>query len=312
MRIFVTGGSGYIGRGVLRALAKAGHRMIGLARSDGAAKVLRKLGADVVLGDLAEPERWRSQVRGHDAALHLAMVQGKAAAEIDWRTVEVLLKEALSDRGPSHVIYTSGVMVLGDTGNAAAGEEARTSSAAAAVAWRPAVERSVLEAATGRLVTAVVRPGMVYGGAAGLVAAFFETAAQGGASMVVGDGLNRWAPVHRSDLAALYLRLLEAGAGGIYHAVEERSERVLDIARRASELAGAKGAVNLLPLEAARAAMGPFADALCLDQVVAAERSSALGWRPSRRILAGGLEEAFEEWKKRKEEVTERDRSPAP
>ena len=134
MRIFVTGGSGYIGRGVLRALAKAGHRMIGLARSDGAAKVLRKLGADVVLGDLAEPERWRSQVRGHDAALHLAMVQGKAAAEIDWRTVEVLLKEALSERGPSHVIYTSGVMVLGDTGNAAAGEEARTSSAAVAVA----------------------------------------------------------------------------------------------------------------------------------------------------------------------------------
>lgn len=298
MRIFVTGGSGYIGRGVLRALAKAGHRVTGLARSDGAANALRELDADVVRADLTEPGRWRGQVRGHDAAVHLAMAQGEETAAIDRQTVALLLEEALSERGPSHVVYTSGVMVLGDTSDAAAGEEAGTSGAAAAVAWRPAVERSVLEAGTARLVTAVVRPGMVYGGSAGLVAAFFETAARGGAAIVVGDGLNRWAPVHRDDLAALYLRVLEARAGGIYHGAEERSERVLDLARRASVLAGANGAVKLLPLVEARAAMGPFADALCLDQVVAAERSRQLGWRPSHAILAGGLERAFEEWKR--------------
>lgn len=299
MHIFMTGGSGYIGRGVLRALAKAGHRVTGLARSDRAANALRELDADVVRGELADPERWRSQIRGHDSAIHLAMAQGEETAAIDQQTVAVLLQEALSERGPSHVVYTSGVMVLGNTGDAAAGEGAGTSGAAAAVVWRPAIERSVLEARTGRLVTAVVRPGMVYGGSAGLVSAFFETAARGGAAIVVGDGLNRWAPVHRDDLAALYLQVLEARAAGIYHAVEERSERVLDVARRASEIAGARGAVDLLPLEDARAAMGPFADALCLDQVVAAERSSGLGWRPSRRILSGGLEEAFEEWKNR-------------
>jgi nucleoside-diphosphate-sugar epimerase len=47
--VFVTGGSGYIGRNVLRAVVQAGHPVRALARSKASAAVVASLGAEVTL-----------------------------------------------------------------------------------------------------------------------------------------------------------------------------------------------------------------------------------------------------------------------
>jgi len=70
--VFVAGGSGYIGRNVLRELAQSGHRLRALARSAALADVVSKLGAEPILGDLSDIETLREGMSGVGYLIHAA------------------------------------------------------------------------------------------------------------------------------------------------------------------------------------------------------------------------------------------------
>jgi len=70
--VFVTGGSGYIGRNVLRALVKAGHPVRALARSKASADVVASLGAEPVAGDLFDTEALYKGMSGAGYLIHAA------------------------------------------------------------------------------------------------------------------------------------------------------------------------------------------------------------------------------------------------
>jgi nucleoside-diphosphate-sugar epimerase len=75
-------------------------------------------------------------------------------------------------------------------------------------------------------------------------------------------------------------------AHGIYNATRGASVPYLEIAHAASRAAGGDGTVERIPLEAARAQLGVFADALAIDlQIDSAKATRELGWEPHRPIL---------------------------
>jgi nucleoside-diphosphate-sugar epimerase len=287
MKIFVTGATGYIGTAVCEALSKAGHKVIGLARSPEASEKLSRRGIEPHRGELKDKDSLRAAARKADAVIHAASPSDATSEEADNSLLDAVLPELKCTNKP--FIYTSGVWVIGDTGKSIADENFPLHPTPL-VAWRVATEQKALESAKDGTRAIVIRPGIVYGRGGSIPASFIQSAKDRGVVAYVGDGENHWPTVHVEDVADLYVRALEkAVADSLFHAAEKDSVRVRDVALAASQGAGIPGKVAAWPLEDARKTLGPFADALVLDQQISSEKArKILGWNPKQ---AGILED---------------------
>jgi len=296
MRIFLTGATGYIGHAVVRELTAAGHEVTGLVRSEEKAAVLSGLGAKAVVGNIKDPGSYREIATDQDALLHTAFEYSAQTVDADRLAVGTLVAAAVGGKAQV-LVYTSGIWVLGQTGDDPAFEDATTEHPAALVAWRVGHEKMVLAAANDHLATAVVRPGMVYGGKGGIIGSYFESAEKHGASQYLGNGRNRIPMIHVEDLARFYRAVVEHRGRGVFHAVDGNAVQLADVAQAASEAAGKGGETRSVPLDEARQKMGPVVDALILDQVIASGRNVEIGWRPLHESFLGDAPAAYAEWK---------------
>jgi len=302
MRVFLTGATGYVGSAVLEALLRAGHEVTALVRDPEKAERVARRGVHPIIGDLGKPASYLAAAQSSDAFVHTALEHSKQTVAVDRRAIEALLSAAAQRASAGHsatVIYTSGIWVLGDTQGAATEDAAPRPTPL--VAWRPEHERLVLESGRNGVRTAVIRPAVVYGGARGILGDLLKDAANG-LVRVVGDGKNRWPCVYDRDLADLYARVLaHPEATGIFHANDEADERVNDIVEAIADHAKMRPDVRHVPIEEARAKMGPYADALALDQIVRSPRARALGWAPTLHSVAGNVARLLEEFRAARE-----------
>jgi nucleoside-diphosphate-sugar epimerase len=303
MHILLTGATGYVGSAVLEAFVRAGHDVAALVREPAKADVLERRGVRSVVGELGNPAAYADAAEQAEVVVHTAIDASVRRDKIDRLAVETLLAAAAKRSAAGHpaaFVYTSDLWVLGNTTVPA--EEDAPVQPTAYVAWRPEHERLVLDAGSrGTVRTAIVRPGIVYGGTRGIIADLLKDAANG-LVRVIGEGTNHWPCVYVRDLADVYLRVAtHPEAFGVFHANDEADESIADIVDAIAGHVRMPPDIRHVPLPEARTKIGTYADALALDQRVRSSRARALGWAPTLHSVSGNVARLMEEFRARRE-----------
>jgi dihydroflavonol-4-reductase len=119
VRAAVTGGSGVVGRAVVRHLVEAGHEVAALAHSEASAEHLVRTGASTVPGDVLDPLTLRDLVAGADIVFHIAGVNQICSPDPDHmdrvnidgtRNVLAACREA----GTQRMVHTSSAAAIGE------------------------------------------------------------------------------------------------------------------------------------------------------------------------------------------------------
>src|SRR5439155_22188838 len=133
--------------------------------------------------------------------------------------------------------------------------------------WRIAHEEIAVELSAHDVATLVMRPGTLYGSSRGIVGGWFAEAQAKQCVTYPGDGSQRWAMVHREDVADAYLLALEHGhPGDRFLLADESRHTVRQLAEAAAAAAGVPA--KPWPVDEVISTLGVYGKALLNDQQV--------------------------------------------
>lgn len=292
MRIFVTGATGFIGSAVVKELIAAGHRVLGLCRSEEKAAALAAAGAEVIRGSLEDTESLEDGAARSDGVIHLAFNHDfsrfVANCEDDRRVIRALGSVLVGSNRP--LVVTSGTPIA----NTVPGEPAREDNAIVGsdVHPRAASEETAAAVAAEGVNVSVVRLPQVHDPVRqGLITPLTDTYRKYGACAYLGEGLNRWPAAHVLDVAALYRLVIEkAEPNAKYHAVGEEGVPMRDIAAALGRRL--KLPVKSIAPQEAPAVFGWLAMLAGHDMPASsAQTRRKLGWGPTGPGLIADLEQ---------------------
>ncbi len=293
MNVFVTGATGFIGSATVQELLKAGHDVLGLARSDEGAAAVAAAGARVHRGDLSDVDSLQRGAAASDGVIHTAFIHDFAnygpAAEADRRAIETFGTVLAGSGRP--LVVTSGTLFVGAPGTVGTEEDMAPQNHAIPRVSEPAALAFTLQDVR---VSVVRLPPSVHGeGDHGFVPYLIGLAREKGVSAYIGDGLNRWPAVHRLDAAHLFRLALEnAPAGTRLHGVADEGVPTRAIA----EVIGRRLNVPVVSKTAEEAAehFGWIAPFFGVDRPASsALTQERFGWHPSRLALLADLDNAY-------------------
>lgn len=305
--VFVTGGTGYIGTEVVRALARERPdlHLVAIARSESSARRLRELGADPVLGDLTKPGKWQESLRSSNYVIHaaqppvdfskrLSRAHGERYQAQRGAMVEQLIA-ALDPRPSVRVIHCAGNSYYGRTDSTPRDETMTPDPIGFGAYIRDSIER--FEAAAERgLDVVTVFPAAVYGDGAWLKEFVLKPLGQGKRLAKIGGGGALISPMYVKDVARAMVHMLDVQAdeldqiGRRVFLVDGHPVTYEELHEEAARLLDAKLRYFNVPGFMFRLMAGPIVHSYMTSHTVYSNtRLRALGFEPRYPTIREGL-----------------------
>lgn len=270
VKVFVTGGTGFIGGEVVRQLRERGDEVVCLVRNPAKGAKLTELGCELVAGDLGDEAAIRRGIEGCDAVIHAAAVyevgipasERPAMREANVGGTERVLGAALRARVPK-VVYVSTVGVFGNTHGRIVDE----SYEHPAEEFTSAYEETKWEAhqVAKRLIDeglpcTIVQPGGVYGpGDTSSIGQLLDQFLSGKMPLIPFPELGICL-THVEDIAAGILLALDKGAPGEAYVISGPAATVREAIGVVADVTGRKAPKRAIPtpLMKAMTPIGPL------------------------------------------------------
>ncbi len=237
--IVVTGAAGYLGQEVVRALAESGKRVRAFVRPFTETRVLEELGAEVVWGDIRDPEAVGDALRGASAVVHLAAGLRGSPRFMQETCVTGTENIAAAARrlNVRHVVYVSSVAVYDIDSAGKSGtiteltplEGAPEQRGVSSAAKRGAEDIALREAAESGWT--ILRPAVIFGNGRDLAALLGVRL--GALVLVLGSRRKRLRLVHVSDVAQAIVLVLSnpASRGQLFNLAHPDRLRAEELVR---------------------------------------------------------------------------------
>jgi dihydroflavonol-4-reductase len=320
VRVFVTGGAGFIGRSVCRQLRARGDEVVAVVRDPGRATDLEDIGCEVRAGDLTSPEALAGGMRPCDGVIHLAgsYKVGVPARErpqmydANVGTTHRVLEAAIAT-GVPRIIHVSTVNAFGNTRGKIVDETYRRDVTKGFVSYYDETKYlahvAARELANSGAPILIAMPGTTYGpGDHSLAGAQLRQAFEG-RLRVTGMTDVGISPAHVDDVAGAIVAMLTQGRVGESYILAGRNMRLSEALEIAAKVGGHPPPRITLPMGLLRAVakLGPvgskllgqppnFAEIVSAADGVTYWASSAkaslkLGYAP--RDLEAGIRDSF-------------------
>jgi NADH dehydrogenase len=195
--ILVTGGTGFVGGHVVRALRQAGRSVRCLVRSQKKGAELAALGCEIVEGDVTDPSSLRPAVDGADVVVHLVAIRQGKPEEFQRVMVDGTrnLLQAAEEAGVDRFVHMS---ALGTS------DQSKDLVPYYGAKWQ--MEKDVKASSVPHV---MFRPSFIFAGDGGILPTFRKLAKLTPVTPIIGSGEQRIQPIWADDLAAYFEQALD-------------------------------------------------------------------------------------------------------
>ncbi len=168
MKVFLTGGSGFLGSHCAQALRESGHEVFALVRPTSRREILDDLGVNFVEGDIASPATYSTVLGQVDAVMHVAGIVAATRADdfdrINARATRVLAETTLQQNPDiQRFVFVSSIAAAGPSPGAMPRPSDLAENPVTAYGRSKLHAEKLLKELAERLPLVILRPTIIYG-----------------------------------------------------------------------------------------------------------------------------------------------------